>query len=123
MNKNQKLFIEYIVTNLLMLNEAYNKAEIERLTKKFKDQAEAFNIRNKEGRDLSEDDIKAIINGYDRLRTTHQDSIPANKRDIDKWNIKDLIKFVTDKIDLEPEESEEESEEEQTPDVIYSDDN
>lgn len=123
MNKNQKLFIEYVVTNLLMLNEAYGKADLERLTKKFKDQAEAFSIKGKGGNNLTEDEIKAIINGFDYLRRTHQNSIPTDKRDIDKWNLKDLIKFVVDKVDIEPEDKDKEEEVDQTPDVVYDDNN
>ena len=80
MNKNQRLFIEYIVTNLLMLNEAYSKADVERLTKKFKDQADAFNIKGKGGTNLTEDEIKAIIDNFDKLRNT------TNKSDINKFN-------------------------------------
>ena len=114
MNKNQRLFIEYIVTNLLMLNEAYSKADVERLTKKFKDQADAFNIKGKEGNNLTEDEIKAIIDNFDKLRNT------TNKSDINKWDIKELVKFVSDNLDIPEDEDEDE---EQTPDVVYDDDN
>jgi len=113
MNKNQELFIEYIVTNLLMLNEAYGKAEVERLTKKFKDQADAFNIKGKGGTNLTEDEIKAIIDNFDKLRNT------TNKSDINKWDIKELVKFVSDSLDIPDDEDEVD----QTPDVVYNDDN
>jgi hypothetical protein len=113
MNKNQELFIEYIVTNLLMLNEAYSKADVERLTKKFKDQADAFNIKGKGGTNLTEDEIKAIIDSFDKLRNT------TNKSDINKWDIKELVKFVSDNLDIPDDEDEVD----QTPDVVYNDDN
>ena len=116
----QQQFIEFVVENLLTLTEAYGKAEVEKLVKKFKDQAEALGILGKNKNPLTDDEIKAIINGFDQIRTTSASSIPVEKRDINKWKIKDLIKFVSEKINIGDEEEEEGD---QTPDVIYDDPN
>jgi len=116
----QLQFIEFVVENLLTLTEAYGKAEVEKLVKKFKDQAEALGILGKNRNPLTDDEIKAIINGFDQIRTTSASSIPVEKRDINKWKIRDLIKFVSEKINIGDEEEEEED---QTPDVIYDDPN
>ena len=116
----QLQFIEFVVENLLTLTEAYGKAEVEKLVKKFKDQAEALGILGKNKNPLTDDEIKAIINGFDQIHTTSASSIPVEKRDINKWKIKDLIKFVSEKINIGDEEEEEGD---QTPDVIYDDPN
>ena len=120
MNTNQHKFIEFVVENLLALNEAYGKAEVEKLVNKFKTQADALGIKGANG-DLTEDEIKTIINGFDQIRSTAASSIPTEKRDINRWNIRDLIRFVFEKIDLGSEEKEEE--EDKTPDVVYDDSN
>jgi hypothetical protein len=121
MNTNQHKFIEFVVENLLALNEAYGKAEVEKLVNKFKTQADALGIKGANGDDLTEDEIKAIINGFDQIRSTAASSIPTEKRDINRWNIKDLVRFVSEKINLEPEE--EEKEKDKTPDMVYDDNN
>jgi hypothetical protein len=117
----QQQFIEFVVENLLTLTEAYGKAEVEKLVKKFKDQAEALGVLGKNKNPLTDDEIKAIIDGFDQIRTTSASSIPVEKRDINKWKIKDLIKFVSDKINMGGDEEEEEVD--QTPDVVYDDPN
>lgn len=121
MNTNQHKFIEFVVENLLALNEAYGEKEVERLVNKFKEQADALGIKGADGNDLTEDEIKAIINGFDQIRTTAASSIPIDKRDINRWKIRDLIRFVSEKINLKPEEEEEEDD--KTPDVVYDDPN
>ena len=88
MNKSQ--ILEYFTKNYDTLVEAYGKAIVDKLIAKFKEQVSDYNIKNPStGKQWSEEDLKDLIDDFDKLRG----SADIDK-EINNYDLKKLIKTV-----------------------------
>jgi len=88
MNKSQ--ILEYFDKNYDTLVEAYGKAVVDKLIAKFKEQVSDYNIKNPStGKQWSEEDLKDLIDDFDKLRG----SADIDK-EINNYDLKKLIKTV-----------------------------
>jgi hypothetical protein len=88
MNKSQ--ILEYFDKNYDTLVEAYGKAIVDKLIAKFKEQVSDYNIKNPTtGKQWSEEDLKGLIDDFDKLRG----SADVDK-EINNYDLKKLIKTV-----------------------------
>ena len=90
------------------LNEAYSEKAINDFIKRFLEQAEDLNIT------VTEDELRKYIKIFDRIK----EKLPSDRRDLTKYKVSELIRFVTQgKTGDDKEEGEE-----ITPDVVYHND-
>jgi hypothetical protein len=101
MNNTYK-FITHIVSNLFPLNE-YSEGEMSKLMDKFKEEANDFNIH------ISDEQLKKYIERFDQLKNSPK----IEDKDLRRWPLSKLIKLVTSSEGVDDEE-------EQGPDVLYS---
>jgi len=88
MNKSQ--ILEYFTKNYDTLVEAYGKAIVDKLIAKFKEQVSDYNIKNPStGKQWGEEDLKDLIDDFDKLRG----SADIDK-EINNYDLKKLIKTV-----------------------------
>lgn len=88
MNKSQ--ILEYFTKNYDTLVEAYGKAIVDKLIAKFEKQVDDYNIKNPNtGKQWSEEDLKDLIDDFDKLRG----SADIDK-EINNYDLKKLIKTV-----------------------------
>ena len=88
MNKSQ--ILEYFTKNYDTLVEAYGKAIVDKLIAKFEKQVDDYNIKNPNtGKQWSEEDLKDLIDDFDKLRG----SADIDK-EINNYGLKKLIKTV-----------------------------
>ena len=103
-------FILHVVHNWKNeLNEAYSKEIVNNLIKKFREEADDLNI------EITDEQLKKYIERFNDLK----DSPKVIKKDIQTYNLSQLIKLVRSMPGSEPPSEKEE--EDQTPDVVYSD--
>ena len=105
--KNIHSFIIHVANNLFPLNE-YSEGEIKKLMDKFKEEADDLNI------EISDDKLKTYIQRFDQLKNSPK----IQEKDLRKYSLSKLIKLITSSEGAEPEEKEDD-----TPDVVYSDNN
>jgi len=86
------------------LVEAYGQVSVQNFIKKFEQEADDLGI------EVTEADLRNYIKAFERL----QDKLPSDQKDLGKWSLPKLIKFVTT-----GKPKEEEEEKEITPDVVY----
>jgi hypothetical protein len=101
--KNTYKFIEHVIGNLFPLNE-YSDGEMKRLMEKFKEEADDLGIK------ISDEQLKKYIERFDQLK----DSPKIEDKEIRRWPLSKLIKLVSSSGGAD-------SEEEEGPDVLYSD--
>lgn len=90
------------------LHEAYSEKAINDFIKRFLEQAEDLNIA------VTEDELRKYIKIFDRIK----EKLPSDRRDLTKYKVSELIRFVTQgKTGDDKEEGEE-----ITPDVVYHND-
>lgn len=90
------------------LHEAYSEKAINDFIKRFLEQAEDLNIT------VTEDELRKYIKIFDRIK----EKLPSDRRDLTKYKVSELIRFVTQgKTGDDKEEGEE-----ITPDVVYHND-
>ena len=101
-------FILHVVHNLFPLNE-YSEGEIKRLMTQFKEEAEDLDIQ------ISDEQLKKYIERFDQLKNNPK----VTEKDLRKYSLSKLIQLVTASPGAElPKEEEPEDD---TPDVVYSD--
>jgi hypothetical protein len=101
-------FILHIVHNLFPLNE-YSQGEMKFLMDKFKEEAEDLNVQ------ISDEQLKKYIERFDQLKNNPK----VTEKDLRKYSLSKLIQLVTASPGAElPKEEEPEDD---TPDVVYSD--
>jgi hypothetical protein len=101
-------FILHVVHNLFPLNE-YSEGEMKRLMDQFKEEAEDLNIQ------ISDEQLKKYIERFDQLKNNPK----VTEKDLRKYSLSKLIQLVTASPGAElPKEEEPEDD---TPDVVYSD--
>ena len=101
-------FILHVVHNLFPLNE-YSEGEMKRLMDQFKEEAEDLNI------EISDEQLKKYIERFDDLKNNPK----VTDKDLRRYSLSKLIKLVRSMPGSEPPSEKEE--EDQTPDVVYSD--
>jgi hypothetical protein len=101
-------FILHVVHNLFPLNE-YSQGEMKFLMDKFKEEAEDLNIQ------VTDEQLKKYIERFDQLKNNPK----VTEKDLRKYSLSKLIQLVTSSPGAElPSEEEKEDD---TPDVVYSD--
>jgi len=89
--KEASVLLEYINKNYDMLVEAYGKDMVDKLVAKFKEEASDYKIQNPQtGKEFTDDELKDLINDFDRLRGSAQNI----EKDINKYSLKPLIRTV-----------------------------
>jgi hypothetical protein len=101
--ENTYKLITHIIGNLFPLNE-YSDGEMNRLMDKFKEEADDLNIK------ISDDQLKKYIERFDQLKNSPK----IEEKDLRRWPLSKLIKLVSSSEGAD-------SEEEEGPDVLYSD--
>jgi hypothetical protein len=102
-------FILHVVHNWKnKLNEAYGKEVMDNLIKKFREEADDLNIK------ITDEQLKKYIERFDQIK----DSPKTVKKNIQTYTLSELIRLVRSMPGSEPPSKEEED---QTPDVVYSD--
>lgn len=94
MNSTHK-FILHVVNNIFPLNE-YSDAEVKRLIKIFKDEADEKNI------EIEDKLLAQYIQQFDRLKSSNHPEI--KDREIRNWPLQKLIKLVSKYVEEEEEE-------------------
>ena len=100
-------FILHVVHNLFPLNE-YSQGEMKFLMDKFKEEAEDLNIQ------VTDEQLKKYIERFDQLKNNPK----VTEKDLRKYSLSKLIQLVTSSPGAELPNEEEEDD---TPDVVYSD--
>lgn len=103
-------FILHIVHNWTNeLNEAYSEGAIKKFIEKFREEADDLNIN------ITDDQLKKYIERFDVLKNSPK----ITEKDLNKYTVGQLIRLVTSSAGAETAEDEED----QTPDVVYNEDN
>jgi hypothetical protein len=99
-------FILHVVHNWKNeLNEAYSESAVKAFIKKFSEEADDLNLN------ISEDQLRKYIERFDNLKNSPK----ITEKDLDKYNIGQLVRLVTSSPGAETAEDEED----QTPDVVF----
>ena len=100
-------FILHVVHNWTNeLNEAYSEGAIKAFIAKFREEADDLNIN------ISDEQLKKYIERFDVLKNSPK----ITEKDLNKYNVGQLIRLVT----ASPGAETVEDEEDQTPDVVYN---